>query len=357
MANSIDVQLDIRYPDFSLDVDLQLPASGITVLFGHSGCGKTSCLRAIAGLEKVERGHVSVAGELWQREGHFVPTHQREIGYVFQEARLFPHLTVAQNLEFGLKRTASDKRWLATGDICELLGIAHLQDRNTLRLSGGERQRIAIARALLTSPKLLLMDEPLSALDNARKAEILPYLERLHHELRLPVIYVTHSVEEMARLADHVVLFGREGVLASDTVANVMSSADLHELFGDEMGSVFDTQISTHTPEQLTRMQADGLSLWLPGHYGQEGNQHRCRVLASDVSVCLTRPEDSSILNIVPARVEQIKPANKPGEVVLVLSLENGSRLLSLITQHSLHHLQIEPGQQVWAQIKAVAIC
>ena len=358
--NNIVAKFDIRYEGFSLSLNLTLPAKGVTVLFGHSGSGKTTCLRAMAGLEKLSHGYFSAAGEVWQdsEQGHFVPTYQRNIGYVFQEAGLFPHLSVQKNLEYGLKRVHESNRKVDMDSVCSLLGIDHLLERSTARLSGGERQRISIARALLTSPDLLLMDEPLSALDNGRKAEILPYLEKLHKELSIPVIYVTHSVEELARLADHIVLFNKGTIVASDNAISIMCDPQYQGLFGDGLGSIIDTTIAEHCNDHITRLSiGENIDFWIREHYGVVGEQYRCRILASDVSVCLSRPKDSSISNEVLTTIVQIEPATKPGEITLVLETENGNRLLSLITERSLKQLALSTGMKVWAQVKSVAIC
>ncbi|MEF1289832.1 molybdenum ABC transporter ATP-binding protein, partial [Vibrio sp. M260118] len=288
----------------------------------------------------------------------FVPTYKREIGYVFQQAGLFPHLSVDDNLEFGRKRIAYSERKVDKQAICDLLGISHLLARSTVNLSGGECQRVAIARALLTSPKLLLMDEPLSALDNRLKAEILPYLERLHQQLSIPIIYVTHSVIEVARLAEHLVLFEQGRVIASAPAKQIMADPKFESMFGDEMGSVFETQVKSHEPDQLTVLDAgDDVELVIPQHIGQVGERYRCRVLASDVSITLTRPEQSSILNCLPTTIVTIVPASTLGESSVVLELANQSRLISLVTSRSVDQLQLKPAQSVWVQIKSVAIC
>jgi molybdate transport system ATP-binding protein len=203
---SIRARFRLPYPAFTLDVDVDLPGGGITAVFGRSGSGKTTLLRCIAGLEPTADGLLTVNGETWQDGARRLPVHRRSLGYVFQEARLFPHLSVAANLDFGRRRIAERERRVSLTQAVELLGIAHLLERRPERLSGGERQRVAIARALATSPRLLLMDEPLAALDHARKQEILPYLERLHDELEIPVLYVSHSPDEVARLADQIVV-------------------------------------------------------------------------------------------------------------------------------------------------------
>ncbi|WP_394153697.1 molybdenum ABC transporter ATP-binding protein [Vibrio maritimus] len=353
-------QFNVTYSDFQLAVDLSLPATGVTVLFGRSGSGKTTCLRAIAGLDKQVQGYFSLQGDVWQdsREGCFTPTYQRELGYVFQQAGLFPHLSVDENLEFGRKRIGVEARKVDKQTICDLLGISDLLRRRTHNLSGGECQRVAIARALLTSPKLLLMDEPLSALDNGLKAEILPYLEKLHRELSIPIIYVTHSVAEVARLADYLVLFEKGQVVSSGPAVQIMADPQFEFLFGDDMGCVLDAQVTHHYQDQITALSVgDEVPLFIPQHVGVIGETHRCRVLASDVSISLVAPERTSILNILPASIVECTPAKRLGEQMVVLELANKSRLLALITQRSALQLQLEKGQVVWAQIKSVAIC
>ena len=210
MTEGIRARIDLSFDGFTLDVDLSLPGRGVTAFFGPSGSGKTTLLRCVAGLQSTQRGFISVNGETWQDEQTFVPVHQRPLGYVFQEASLFGHLSVRKNLEYGLHRVPTDKRRVALQDVVDLLGIGPLLRRSCESLSGGERQRVAIARALAVSPRLLLMDEPLASLDGARKQEILPYLERLHDNLDIPVLYVSHSPDEVARLADHVVLLAED---------------------------------------------------------------------------------------------------------------------------------------------------
>ncbi|MEZ0616058.1 molybdenum ABC transporter ATP-binding protein, partial [Pseudomonas sp. Env-44] len=236
----MDIRLHLKYSAFALDVDLQLPGRGVSALYGHSGSGKTTCLRCIAGLERAEHGFVQINDEVWQdsRKGLFVPPHKRALGYVFQEASLFPHLSVLANLEFGLKRIPRPQRRVDMAQATELLGIGHLLERHPQHLSGGERQRIGIARALLTSPKLLLMDEPLAALDSQRKSEILPYLERLHDELDIPVLYVSHAQDEVARLADHIVLLSDGKALASGPIGETLARLDLPLALGDDAGVV-----------------------------------------------------------------------------------------------------------------------
>lgn len=355
----LQAKFSIDYPSFRLDVDLALPSHGITVLFGHSGSGKTTCLRAMAGLEHLSHGYFSVGDVVWQdsAQGLFVPAYQRDLGYVFQEAGLFPHLTVKQNLEFGWKRIPVEKRKISIQDICSLLGITHLLERSTAQLSGGERQRIAIARALLTCPKLLLMDEPLSALDVGLKSEILPYLEKLHQELAIPIVYVTHSVEELARLADHVVLFNQGEIVASEAAQVVMSKPEFLPIFREEVGSIFDTQVVEHQDPLVTKLDIGGLTIWAPGHIGTIGDRYRCRILASDVALSLAEPRLTTMLNHLPAKILSIEGMDSgSGQALVVLELINGQRLLAKVTLRSILLLGLEEGTELWAQIKSVAL-
>jgi molybdate transport system ATP-binding protein len=246
----IDARLKIAYSGFSLDVDLHLPGRGVTALYGHSGSGKTTCLRCIAGLERAEQGFIQINDEVWQDSERriFVPPHKRALGYVFQEASLFPHLSVLANLQFGLKRIAKAQRRVDMAQATELLGIGHLLERHPQHLSGGERQRVGIARALLTSPKLLLMDEPLAALDSQRKNEILPYLQRLHDELDIPVLYVSHAQDEVARLADHLVLLSDGKALASGPIGETLARLDLPMALGDDAGVIIEGRSAPTMP-------------------------------------------------------------------------------------------------------------
>ena len=228
---SIAARFQLAWPGFSLDVDLRVPATGVTALYGPSGSGKTTLLRCVAGLERAASGFLAIGDEIWQDQTRFVPTHQRALGYVFQDAALFPHLSVQENLEFGLRRIAAGERRVSLDEAVDLLGIRPLLSRRPGRLSGGERQRVAIARALAVSPRLLLLDEPLAALDLARKREILPYLQRLHETLQIPVLYVTHSPDEVARLADHLVVLEQGRVLADLPVQQFFDQSLLEERF------------------------------------------------------------------------------------------------------------------------------
>lgn len=356
----IEVRLQLKYSGFALDVELQLPGRGVTALFGPSGSGKTTCLRAVAGLERAESGFVQINGELWQdsRNRVFVPPHKRALGYVFQEASLFPHLSVRANLEFGFKRIPRAQRRVEMAHATELLGIAQLLERNPQHLSGGERQRVGIARALLTSPQLLLMDEPLAALDSQRKNEILPYLERLHDELDIPVLYVSHAQDEVARLADHLVLLSEGKVLASGPIGETLARLDLPLARGDDAGVIVTGSVIGYDDHyQLLTLQLPGCPLQIRvAHTPMAlGQQLRVKIQARDVSLSHQAQAHSSILNRLPVTVIQDVAADNNAHVLVRLEAA-GTPLLARITRFSRDQLQVQPGQVLWAQIKAVAV-
>lgn len=358
MNMSLTARFELSHPGFTLDVDLALPGRGVTALFGPSGSGKTSCLRCVAGLEPAARGRLVVAEETWQDSdrGLFLPPHRRALGYVFQDANLFEHLDVRRNLLFGWKRVAPAARRLELEQVVELLGIEGLLARMPARLSGGERQRVGIARALLTSPRLLLMDEPLAALDAERKAEILPYLERLTGELALPILYVSHAPDEVARLADHLVLLEQGRVLASGPTSEVLARLDLPIALADDAGVVLAGRVLGHDPDYgLLSLGLAGEQRVLLAHVPlPPGQALRIKVLARDVSLSLER-QHSSILNVLPATVAEIAPTRSPAQVLLRLDL-GGTALLARITRYSLERLALQPGSRVWAQLKSVAV-
>jgi molybdate transport system ATP-binding protein len=355
---SIHARFKIAHPGFSLDVDLQLPGRGVSALFGASGSGKTTCLRAIAGLECAPGGYLEVNGAVWQddAQGVFLPTHRRSLGYVFQEASLFPHLSVRRNLEYGFRRAAPDARSVDMSSVIELLGIGALLERRPDRLSGGERQRVAIARALLTGPRLLLMDEPLAALDLARKREILPYLERLHDALEIPVLYVSHAPDEVAHLADHLVVLEQGRVLASGALSETLARLDLPIRLGEDTGVVLQGTVAERDAQwHLAGIAFVGGRLWVRDSGIPVGRAVRVRILARDISLALEPHGDSSILNVLAARVEQIADDTHPA-LALVRLDAGGVPLVARITRRSAAHLDLHIGQQVWAQIKAVAL-
>ena len=357
MTDGLRVRLRMDRGAFCLDVDLDLPLRGISALFGHSGSGKTTVLRAIAGLERAPGGVVALGDDVWQDDarGVFVPVHQRAIGYVFQEASLFPHLSVRANLEFGRKRVPVHERRFALEPVTALLGIAGLLERRPDGLSGGERQRVAIARALLASPRLLLMDEPLAALDLRRKQEILPYLERMHGELAIPIVYVSHAPDEVARLADHLVLLDAGKAVASGPLTETLARVDLPPSFADDAGVVLDTILAGHEEDALSRLEFAGGALFVGGRREAVGTHLRCRIHARDVSLALDRPQGTSIVNRLPAVVTAVAPTDTPGHVLVQLRMGE-SPLLARITERSRRELGIAPGLQLWAQIKGVAL-
>ncbi|WP_395701527.1 molybdenum ABC transporter ATP-binding protein [Aquabacterium sp.] len=358
----IEAQLHLARPGFALELSLALPDQGVSVLFGPSGCGKTTVLRALAGLERAA-GRVVVAGERWQDDasGHWLPTHRRPLGYVIQEAALFPHLDVRRNLDYGRRRIATSAQRIALDQVVELLGLGALMSRRPATLSGGERQRVAIARALATSPQLLLMDEPLAALDAARKAEILPYLERLHRTLALPIVYVTHAMDEVARLADHLVLMDAGRVRAAGPLAELLSRVDLPLGRQDEAGVVIEAELLAHdTAYALSRIGFAGGTLWLGAAPQAVGERVRARVLARDVSVTRQPPAETSILNVLPVRLEALQAEG--GTALLRLAVgpppagSRGVHLLARITRKSCDALHLAPGDLLYAQVKGVAL-
>ena len=357
MTDGLRVRLRVDRGAFRLDVDLDLPLRGISALFGHSGSGKTTVLRAIAGLERASGGVVALGDEVWQDDarGVFVPVHRRAIGYVFQEASLFPHLSVRANLEFGRKRVPVHERRFALEPVTALLGIENLLERRPDGLSGGERQRVAIARALLASPRLLLMDEPLAALDLRRKLEILPYLERMHGELAIPIVYVSHAPDEVARLADHLVLLDDGKAVASGPLSETLARVDLPPSFADDAGVVLDTILAGHEEDALSRLEFAGGALFVGRRREAVGTRLRCRIHARDVSLALDRPQGTSIVNRLPAAVTAVAATDTPGHVLVQLRMGE-SPLLARITERSRRELGIAPGLRLWVQIKGVAL-
>ncbi|WP_313517405.1 molybdenum ABC transporter ATP-binding protein [Pseudomonas sp.] len=360
MNESAHIELDLKHgwTDFGLRVEARLPVSGVTAIFGHSGSGKTTLLRCIAGLERARGGRVTVAGECWQDEsrGLFVPPHKRPLGYVFQEASLFPHLSVRRNLEYGQRRIAAGERRISLDQAVELLGIGHLLERSPQRLSGGERQRVGIARALATSPRLLLLDEPLAALDQRRKQEVLPYLARLHAELGIPMLYVSHSLAEVTRLADHMLYLEAGEVRAVGPLNQVLTSAELPLAHLDEAETALEGQIEAHDPAfQLSYVRVPGGRLALPLTELPAGRPVRVGIQARDVSLALEKPQRSSILNQLQGQVLDVLHEPASAQSLVRIDLD-GAVLLSRITRRSAVELELRAGMPVYAQIKAVAL-
>ena len=315
-------------------------------------------LRCIAGLERLEYGHFSLsAAEVWQDGFRFLPPHRRAVGYVFQEASLFPHLSVTANLRFGQKRAAD--RGIVFDEVVTLLGLSRLLGRVPARLSGGERQRVAIGRAPLSQPRLLLMDEPLSALDRISKDEILPYLERLYDALSIPVIYVRHDLAEVERLADHLVLLPAGRVVASGPVAEVLADPDLPLCCGPDAAVVIDGQVVAEDAVYgLSRVAGAGAEILVPGRSDRPGCRRRLRIQVGDVSLCRVTPEKTSILNVLSARIDGFTPddGHQAGEYLRLGSAGDGARLIARISRKSKDTLGLAKGNAVFAQIKAVAL-
>lgn len=359
---TIQVSLKVRKGDFDLHAEFQVPGAGVTAVFGRSGCGKSTLLRAIAGLDEPLPGAmVSVNGVTWSGRDHAIPVHQRRVGYVFQEPGLFPHLSVQGNLEYALKRRCSDEEGAADlHEVVSLLGLEHLLPRRPTTLSGGERQRVAIARALLSVPALLLMDEPLAALDARSKDEILPFIDRLCSTARMPVLYVSHSPDEVARLADHLILMEQGRVLAHGPLAEVLAQVDSPIARSDEAFSVLHCGIAElEGPCHLSILQtASGDSIYVPRlSSGEVRTVIRLRINARDVSLCSQRPVGSSILNILQARVTQLSDADGKGQQLVQLRLADSDEiLLARISEYSCQQLGIASGMEIFCQIKAVAL-
>jgi molybdate transport system ATP-binding protein len=345
-----------RIGAFALDVELEIPGRGVTALFGASGCGKTSTLRCIAGLEKIRGGYLRVGDETWQDERCFRPAHERAVGYVFQEASLFSHLDVRGNLEFGWRRTPPAERRLNPEEAIELLGLEGLLKRAPQQLSGGQRQRVAIARALLAAPKLLLMDEPMAGLDAGSKADILPWLEKLTRQLEMPVIYVSHSATEVQRFADHLVLMADGRAIASGPLNELLTRADLPLAHLDEAGAVVEAKVAEHDREfHLTFVEAAGVRFAVSLRDLAVGQRVRIRILARDVSLALQPPQQSSITNVLPVRVLDIGPDRDAAQALVRLDLQ-GRLLLARITRRSVAMLGLAPGLELYAQVKSVAL-
>jgi len=351
----IEARFRLDWPGFALNVDLQLPARGVTALFGPSGSGKTSLLRCIAGLERAADGRLVINGEVWQDAQVWLPTHKRPLGYVFQEASLFPHLTVAGNLHYGRSRSREGQR-LSLEHSIELLGIAPLLGRKPEHLSGGERQRVAIARALAVGPRLLLMDEPLAALDLARKQEILPYLERLHEELEIPLLYVSHAPDEVARLADHLVVLDSGRVIASGPLARTLTQLDSPLGWGDDSGAVIEGVVAAvDSYWHLVRIDFAGGNLWTRDHGLAPGSCVRVRILARDVSLALEKCEHSSIQNLLPGLVDALGDDSHPAQLLVRVRVGE-TLLLASLTRRAAAALGLRVGLALWVQVKSVAL-
>jgi molybdate transport system ATP-binding protein len=342
---------------FTVDVDFSTGAAGVTALFGRSGAGKTSVINMVAGLFPPDTGLITVNGRrLFDSERHIdLPPERRRCGYIFQDGRLFPHLTVKANLTYGMKLVPRSERYASYEQVVEVLGIQHLLSRRPAKLSGGEKQRVAIGRALLTSPSLLLMDEPLASLDVARKGEVLPFVARLPREFSIPIVYVSHSLDEILNLADTVVLLETGKIVAKGNVEDLLSRFDLqHFAEHFDAGVVLGTVVQGHNKVLgLTSLQFSGGILKIPLFDAPVGEHLRIRIRSRDVAISLSRPDKISVQNIFPATVEEIVDMS---ESLVDVHLNIGCPLFSRITPAAKADLGLARGQHVYALVKSVAI-
>jgi molybdate transport system ATP-binding protein len=361
-AQSISARYEGFVGRFNLDVSFEAPISGVTALFGPSGCGKTSVLRCMAGLNRLP-GRLTVGSDVWQDDATdtFREPYERPIGYVFQEASLFAHLSVRENLLYGQRRALKSgaKEEIRLDQVIELLGIGAFLDRTTRALSGGERQRVALGRALLSQPRLLLMDEPLSALDRITKEEILPYFEALHGSLSIPVFYVSHDISEIERLADYMVLLDIGRVVAAGPLSDLLADSRLPIARSPAASTVLEATVGAFdATDSLTTLDVHGECLLVPGRVEGTGGIHRVRIAATDVSLSVEQPSRTTILNIVPVRVRTIDPVND-AQINVVVTIghgDKGPKLLVRVTRRALNVLGFTSGQDMYAQIKAVSL-
>tara|TARA_B100000745_G_C20154332_1_gene395611 strand:+ start:6010 stop:7143 length:1134 start_codon:yes stop_codon:yes gene_type:complete len=360
--DSIHLNIQHEYSQFHLAVDIDLPSQGVSAIYGPSGSGKTTLLRCIAGLTQAKHGQIYFQGQCWQSDNQFIPAYKRPIGYVFQEASLFPHLSAQANLNYAIKRAGQPQASKQVehakqlNHIIDLLGIGNCLERNPAQLSGGERQRVAIARALLIQPQLLLMDEPLSSLDRQRKKDILPYLQQLKTELDIPIIYVSHSADEIARLADYLVVMSQGKITSHGPLQQVLTQLSPPVNLGDDTGVVLDAEICEIDAKwHLAKAQFEGGLFWLRDHGHSVGEKVRLRILARDVSIALEENHQSSILNILPGTIVQIANDQSPASSLIKIAVGQQS-LIAKLTQRSVAQLGLEEGKKVWAQIKSVAL-
>lgn len=360
MTPVLDVALRRRLPQFTLDVRFALPANGILGVFGRSGAGKTTLIDFLAGIALPDTGHIRLDGTTWfdPAQGINVPPEERAIGYVFQDSRLFPHLSVERNLRYGLARAERRGRPLRIPfePVVSVLGIGPLLSRMPTRLSGGERQRVALGRALLAQPRLLLMDEPLAALDAQRKAEVLPYIERLRDEFGVPAVYVTHSVEEITRLADHLVILAEGQVAGAGELLGVMSDPRFAPYFGRyEAGTVLECRVTTqHEGDDLTELSFGDGVLTVPRVPLAPGERVRVRIRAREVALALDEPTRTSISNRLFGRI--VEMIERQGPYVEVVVLVGATPLRALITRQSAERLALALDVPIWVLIKAVAL-
>jgi molybdate transport system ATP-binding protein len=355
---SISVQLRHDFGGFAIDAAFGVAKPGITALFGPSGSGKTTIVNAIAGLLKPRQGRIVIGDKIVLDSAArvFVPPRMRRIGYVFQDGRLFPHMNVESNLRFGWRRSATRADEAEFARIVSLLGLESLLARRPLKLSGGEKSRVALGRALLSSPLMLLLDEPLAALDGARKAEIMPYLEKMRDEARLPMLYVSHSLDEVARLADDVIVLREGRVVAKGAVFDMLANLEFSELTGaPSYGAVIDTRVAAHRGEDgLSVLAFDGGELIVPLLRAAIGSRLRVRIRAEDVMLAVEEPHGISANNVLPCTVIAIRETGTAHAEVQLLC--GSARLLARITRASAKRLALIPGMGVFAVTKSVIV-
>lgn len=340
---------------FSLALDCELPGTGVTAIYGPSGSGKSTLLDCIAGLRKSSSGSlIRCDGETWQDDSHFTPPWQRPVAYVFQDGRLFPHLSVQQNLEYGLRRRQRDST-VGLEQVTRWLELSQLLERSPDTLSAGQKQRVAIGRALLCAPRLLLLDEPLANLDHTASQQCMQYLQRLEHELSLPMLYVSHDIEEVSQMADHLVLLEQGRMLEQGSLLELCGRLDTRLSQEEQAAAIVVGNIARHDADYgLTELEVEGQLLYVSQQNGAPGQQRRLRIPARDISVCRQRPDQTSILNVFPVTLEQIEES---GGARVLLRLALGSQhLLARITRKSATELRLQPGDSLFAQIKSAAL-
>jgi molybdate transport system ATP-binding protein len=354
---SLSVLLRHRFPSVRMDIDFEVPTPGVTVLFGPSGSGKSTIISAAAGLLRPDECRIAVDGQVLAdtASGIWLPPERRRMGLVFQDARLFPHMSVATNLRFGLRRAVEGR--VQFGEVVDLLGIAGLMARRPHTLSGGERQRVAIGRALLAQPHLLLMDEPLASLDSLRKSEIMPYLTRLKTALKLPILYVTHALDEVAQLADSVVLIEAGRVIGSGPLSEIVARGDLPLAQRDDAGALLQCRVMEHDlRRELSRLEGGGATFWVPLLDAPLDAERRLRIPAREVILAGTPPEAISLHNIVPGEVRRITSDTARRSVLVEIALPGGGALISRVTTDAIVRLALSSGSPVLALIKSTSI-
>jgi molybdate transport system ATP-binding protein len=351
------IRIQDKIDDFKIDVDFKIDDTGVTALFGQSGSGKTTILRALAGLHKFKNALIEIDGQVVQDQDVFIPAYERNVGYVFQEASLFDHLSVKGNLEFASKRNKS-KVPIPFDEIVSFLGLSEFLNQSVHKLSGGQKQRVAIARALLSSPRLLLMDEPLSALDRASKNDIIPYLERLYDEMGIPVIFISHDTDEVERLADHMIVLQKGRVLDQGPLHDVLTNPDLFISKAIKTATVVEGMVhSFHEEDQVSCLSVGDQMIWVTGKAGDVGQHKRLRIAATDVSLAVEKPSQTSILNILKAEICHISKVDEARmNVLLKIGQNYGPKIIARISKKSLNAFNFQIGQQVYAQIKGVSV-